>query len=67
MSVPSLLHEFLLPVTNVHSYNTRHAARYNFYRPKIRTNFGNFTFKYSALVLWESIALCLKQLTINLT
>ena len=63
MSVPSLFHEFLLPVTNVHSYNTRYAARYNIYRPKSRTNFGEFTFKYSASILWESIPLCLKQLT----
>ena len=63
ISVPSLFHEFLLPVTNVHSYNTKYAARYNFYRQKIRTQFGKFTFKYSASILWESIPLCFKQLT----
>ena len=63
ISVPSLFHEFLLPVTNVHSYNTKYAARYNFYRQKIRTQFGKFTFKYSTSILWESIPLCFKQLT----
>jgi hypothetical protein len=59
-SVPSLFHNFLMPVKNIHSYNTRHAARCNFYRPKIRTNFGKFTFKYSASVLWDSITVSLK-------
>ena len=58
-SIPSLFHNFLMPVKNIHSYNTRHAARCNFYRPKIRTNFGKFTFKYSASVLWESITVSL--------
>ena len=61
-SVPSLFHNFLMSVKNIHSYNTRHAARCNFYRPKIRTNFGKFTFKYSASVLWESITVSLKKL-----
>ena len=61
-SVPSLFHDFLMPVVKVHSYNTRHAARHNFYRPKIRTNFGKFTFKYYATVLWENISVSLKNL-----
>ena len=61
-SIPSLFHNFLMPVKNIHNYNTRHAARCNFYRPKIRTNFGKFTFKYSAPVLWENITVSLKKL-----
>ena len=61
-SVPSLFHNFLMPVKNIHSYNTRHAARCNLYRPKIKTNFGKFTFKYSASVLWKNITVSLKKL-----
>ena len=60
-SVPSLFHNFLMPVKNIHSYNTRHAARC-FYRPEIRTNFGKFTFKFSATVLWENITVSVKKL-----
>ncbi len=62
-TVPSIFNDFLLPVTNVHNYNTRNAARYNFYRPQIRTNYEKFTFKYSASVLWESIPTCLKKIS----
>ena len=62
-TVPFVFNDFLLPVTNVHNYNTRNAARYNFYRPQIRTNYGKFTFKYSASVLWESIPTCLKKIS----
>ena len=40
-TVPSTFNDFLLPVTNVYNYNTRNAARCNFYRPQIRTNYGN--------------------------
>jgi hypothetical protein len=52
ITVPSIFNGFLLPVTNVHNYNTcRNAARCNFYRPQIRTKYGKCTFKYSASVL----------------
>ena len=60
--VPSIFHNLLTPVTAIHTYNTRNAANLNFYRPKIRTNFGKFTFKYSATKLWEDIPLHLKQI-----
>jgi hypothetical protein len=53
-----------MPVKNIHSYNTiqgMHAARCNFYLPKIRIHFGKFTFKYSASVLWENIRVSLKK------
>ena len=62
-TVPSIFNDFLLPVTNVHNYNTRNAARCNFYRPQTRTNYGKFTFKYSASVLWEGIPTCLKKIS----
>ena len=41
-SVPSLFHNFLMPVKNIH-------------------NFGKFTFKYSATLLWENITVSLKN------
>ena len=60
-TVPAIFHNFLTPITTVHSYNTRNSAKLNFYRPKVRTNIGKFTFKYSASVMWEAVPLALKE------
>ena len=62
-SIPSIFHDFLTPVSNIYSYNTRYATENNFYRPQIRTNIGKFTLKYSASKIWESIPFNLKQLS----
>ena len=65
-TVRSIFNDFLLPVTNVHNYNScTNAARCNFYRPQIRTKYGKFTFKYSASVLWEGIPTFLKKISTN--
>ena len=60
-TVPAIFHNFLTPITTVHSYNTRNSAKLNFYRRKVRTNIGKFTFKYSASVMWEAVPLALKE------
>ena len=31
------------------------ATKLKFYRPKVRTNIGKFTFKYSTPVTWETV------------
>ena len=60
-SVPILFRDTLQPTTSVHNYNTRHATKKNLYRPKIRTNFGKFSFRYSATVIWETVPYQIKQ------
>ena len=60
--VPGIFHNLLTPVTSVHSYNTRNSTKLNSYLPKLRTNIGKFTFKYSATVTWETVSLTLKHL-----
>ena len=60
-TVPAIFHNFLIPTTTVRSYNTRNSAKLNFYRPRVRTNIGKFTFKYSASVIWETVPLALKK------
>ena len=63
LTVPAIFHNFLIPTTTVHSYNTRNSAKLIFYRPQVqvRTNIDKFTFKYSASVMWETVPLALKK------
>jgi len=53
--LPKCFQELLQPVSSVHKYNTRYAAKSNFHVPKIGTNYGKFTFRYSATRIWEQI------------
>ena len=53
--IPELFSELLVPVSSVHSYNTRYASQDNHYRPAARTNYGKFSFKFFASQLWETI------------
>ena len=40
--LPSTFDNFFTPVAQIHSYNTRSAARQTYYLPSIRTNYGKF-------------------------
>jgi hypothetical protein len=57
---PDLFSDFFIPVSSVHSHYTIYASQDNYYRARIRTNYGQFTFKFYASQLWESIPLSLK-------
>ena len=59
---PVAFSDFLNPVHLKHNYNTRLASKLNFCRPHVRTNYGKFTFKYAASVLWETIPYHMKHL-----
>ena len=63
--IPELFSELLVPVSSVHSYNTRYASQDNYYRPAARTNYGKFSFKFFASQLWETIPVFLKSLPCN--
>jgi hypothetical protein len=60
--IPELFSELLVPVSSVHSYNTRYASQDNYYRPAARTNYGKFSFKFFASQLSETIPVFLKSL-----
>jgi hypothetical protein len=45
---PDLFSDFFKPVSSVHSHYTKYASQDNYYRPRIRTNCGKFTFKFYA-------------------
>ena len=63
--IPELFLELLVPVSSVHSYNTRYASQDNYYQPAARTNYGKFSFKFFASQLWETIPVFLKSLPFN--
>ena len=62
-SIPSLFHDSLREVSNLHKYNTRYTSKSNFYRPNVRTNTGKSTFVYVASELWETVPTNLKRLS----
>ena len=63
--IPSLFHDSLRTDSSLHYYNTRHASKGNFRRPKVRTNTGKLTFVYAAWKLWETLPTNLKRLSIK--
>ena len=50
---PYIFHDYLIPISDIHSYNTRLSARGNFYRPKVRTTYGQSTIKFIISKLWN--------------
>ena len=62
---PYIFHDYLIPISDIHSYNTRLYASDNFYRPKVRTNYGQSTIKFIISKLWNCIPPYLKHLNIE--
>ena len=63
-SVPLIFQNFLKPVS--HQYNTRYAAKSNFKRPMVKTNYGKHTFQYAATKIWELVPVGIKSFKTNL-
>ena len=59
---PHVFHEYLKPITSVHNHNTRLAASDGFYRPNVKTNYGQFTIAK----LWNSVPIDLKTIEFEL-
>ena len=64
-TIPATFSDILTSASKIHDHNTRYAANENFYKPNIRTNFGDFTFKFSVTKIWQSIPTRLKHLPFN--
>ena len=64
-SIPDVFSDILTPVNHVHSYNTRFANNLNFFRPRVSTNMGKSTYRFSSPKIWESIPLRIKSLPYN--
>ena len=53
--IPVIFSDFVLPAASIYPHNTRYASDQNLYRIYVRTNYGKFTFKYRAALIWETI------------
>ena len=48
--------------SNIHGYNTRYAAKYNLYKPNVRTNVGKQLISFMATDIWKDLPPPLKKL-----
>ena len=60
-SIPDVFLDVLTTAYNIHNYNTRFASNFNFFRPRVSTNLGKSSFKFSGSKIWETVPLSLKR------
>ena len=56
-NIPTVFSQTIQLASTCHSYNTRFAAKQNFGRPKVRTNYGVHTFNFVSSQIWQTIDL----------
>ena len=44
-----------IPISNIHTYETRLASKHFFCIAKIRTNYGKFSIRYAGAIIWNKI------------
>ena len=50
------------PASRIHNHNTRFVSNLSYFRPRVSTNLGKTSFKFSAPKVWETVPLGLKCL-----
>ena len=60
-NVPNIFSTYVTSASASHTYNTRFASKENFSRPKVRTNYGKFTFQFVSSKIWESVDYTIKK------
>ena len=63
---PPVFISFLPKITQIHNYNTRHAAKQSYYLPKARTNYGIFNIRFQGPSVWNSIDEDVKSSSLSL-
>ena len=61
-SIPDTFLDVLTPASRVHNHNIRFVSNLNYFRPRVSTNLGKTSFKFSAPKVWETVAPGLKCL-----
>ena len=64
--LPSVFDNFFVDVIDLHTYNTRFAAKHSCYFPKERTNFGKFSIRYQSPNVWNSLEKNIKSYSVSL-
>ena len=47
--------ENLIPLSNIHTHNTRSRLNENFYLPHVKTNLGKTSFSFNGPKIWNSL------------
>ena len=47
-SIPDIFLDVLTPASRIHNHNTRFVSNLNYFRPRVSTNLGKTSFKFSA-------------------
>ena len=53
-STPDIFLDVLTPASRKHNRNTRLVSNLNYFRPRVSTNLGKTSFKFSAPTIWET-------------
>ena len=61
-SIPDIFLDVLTPASRIHTHNTRFVSKLNYFRPRVSTNLGKKSFKFSAPKIWETVPPGLKCL-----
>ena len=61
-NISVIFHRTLTRASEIHTHNTRFAAKLNFHRPKPINNYGTSTFAFVSSKLWETIPTNIKRL-----
>ena len=61
-NISVIFHKTLTRASEIHTHNTRFAAKLNFHRPKPNNNYGTSTFAFVSSKLWETIPTNIKRL-----
>ncbi len=57
LNIPTVFSQTIQLASTCHSYNTRSAAKQNFGRPEVRTNYGVHIFNFVSSQIWQIIDL----------
>ena len=54
-NIPDIFLDVLTPASRIHNHNTRFVSNLNYFRPRVSTNLGKTSFKFSAPKIWETV------------
>ena len=60
--IPDSFLDVLTPASRIHNYNTRFVSKLSYFKPRVSTNLGKMSFKFSAPKIWQTVRLGLKCL-----
>jgi hypothetical protein len=63
--LPKAYDDFFQTISSMHQYNTRLASRSSYYVNAVRTNYGKFNIRFSAVTIWNKLDENIKKLPLK--